>query len=533
MASINKYDANNNPQNTDLISTILSIYGNGENSPEVQRLIQDQLRQQGLDPNGADWDKWVIPDQAKRMQDSVPGYTMPEQTHNVVDNYRAPTNASSAPASTAPGKKTIANITQKSFGSTAPATYGQKNYTGDTVIYSDGTTEKYDDFFAREIGNQNRGGSDFRSYIGKSYGGPTASNASSSASTPTGTSTASPAGAQSTSPATATAGRAFTAEDDLRIMKELGLSVQTAGQGEVGDALLRNQDLIPEYERLRKAIESSYSWGGDSRRNVKLVPATSAYEKAKQDAQRYVTDRGLDYSQYGGDIDRELERIYKSVPYGPSVDASSYFDPNTASNVLNKTESAKRTGYLNQFNALLPEDYSKQAFADTSDDEIIDKILGEQYGKATSLVDMNKKRGTLTDSGYSSALNTLAQQKQQASSKLQNIGGNVLTGYRGQIDDIIGEGRTKAGSYTLGQTYDPTSYKTQAETKRTDLSGRLEGDIRGSAGADSLFDTSSALGSGYQAQGAQNTSRQGILDALANKERSRQTQRGVGSQGAF
>lgn len=86
----------------------------------------------------------------------------------------APAATTAAPAAvTAPPKKTIVNITQSNPLGTTPTTYGMNGYTGDTVIYSDGTTEKYGDFFAREIGNQYSGGSDFKNYIGKSYGGTT------------------------------------------------------------------------------------------------------------------------------------------------------------------------------------------------------------------------------------------------------------------------------------------------------------------------------------------------------------------------
>lgn len=81
--------------------------------------------------------------------------------------------STTAPIETAvakPTARTIVNITNAAPGTT----YGMKGYTGGTVIYSDGTTEPYKDFFAREVGNQYLGGANFMDYIGKSYKSPTA-----------------------------------------------------------------------------------------------------------------------------------------------------------------------------------------------------------------------------------------------------------------------------------------------------------------------------------------------------------------------
>lgn len=321
----------------------------------------------------------------------------------------------------------------------------------------------------------------------------------------------------------------FTAQDNLNLLRQLGLNVTTVGQGEGNDALARSTPQIQqEYERIRRLSQPDYRYVENF-----TVPARDALNSAKSQAQQYVSGRGLNYGEFQNDIEQELQRIYQSIPYGLSVNASSYFDPNTASNVLSNVENTRRSNYTRDYSNLLPDTAGNDAFADTFDDDIINTILGEQYGKASGVLEGQKKRGVLNDAGYSSALSDLGKQKTEASSKLQSAGGNILTGYRGQLTDIIASGKKAASGYTLGSTFDANKYKTDFDAKKTDLSGRLEGDLRSSVGPDTLFDTQRSMASGGTGQGAQNTERQGILDLLAEREGQRRQRRGVGSQGVF
>lgn len=307
---------------------------------------------------------------------------------------------------------------------------------------------------------------------------------------------------------------------------EVGYSGDPGNDRALMDYIIRNS-MEGTYEQKRGAYDPGYQFD----RNQKS-PVLEARNSAESTARKRVTDRGLNYGEFEGDIDTELDRVYKGVPYG-ATNPDSYFDPNTTDSVLSRIEGDRRTGYVTQANQMLPEDYGTRAFADTADDDIIGRILDEQYGQARTLVDRSRDRGTLTSSGYDSALKALSQQRSAGSSKLQGVGGNVLTGYRGQLSDIVGEGRTAASGYRLGQSYDPNAYTSRLDAKKTDLTGRLESDIRSNLGGEQLFDPQGVLNTGFSAQGAQNTGRAGILDVLAQREKERGSKRGVGNEGSF
>lgn len=323
----------------------------------------------------------------------------------------------------------------------------------------------------------------------------------------------------------------YTTDKDLEVLRKLGINLPSTGQGETRDALARNPNLIDAYEAERRKYQPDFEYDNVAPTSV---PAKEALARAQQAAQGYVSGRGLDYGEFAGDINSELDRIYKSIPYGPSVNADAYFDAEgLTGNVLSRTEANRRSQYTNQFDNMFGPTYADTAFADTFDDDILNSILEEQYGVARDRIDNQKKRGALIDTGYNAAIGDLDRQRTEASSRLQSTGGDVLAGYRGQLTDLISQGRKAASGYTLGQTFDPNTYKTQIESKKADLSGRLEGDVRSAVGPDSLFDPQRALGSGYTGQGAQNTDRQGILDVLSQRETQRRQKRGVGSQGVF
>lgn len=309
--------------------------------------------------------------------------------------------------------------------------------------------------------------------------------------------------------------------------KKFGYTGPT-GSGERQDYFNRNPHLIAAYEKERKKITPDFS--GDKFRNYSSA-AKSSLNSAKSGAQSYVSNLGLNYNEFAPDIESELDRIYKSIPYGAS--GSDYFDPNLPASVLNRVEGQRKTKYLTDVENMFTPDYTTNAFADTSDDDIINRILDEQFGTAQSQLQSQRDRGQLLSSGYDSALSDLGKQRQVGSSKLQEVGGRVLTRNRGAIDEVIGKAKQGAAGYRLGQTFDPTVYKTQAETKRNELSGRLENDVRSELGGENLFDITSVLQRGYQSQGAQNTGRASILDALTQREEQRKQQRGVGSEGAF
>lgn len=302
------------------------------------------------------------------------------------------------------------------------------------------------------------------------------------------------------------------------------------GNGAIEDYLARNPDKFSTYQTSRQAIDPEYAFDP----NTYSSGAKNARSAAETNAMKRVTDQGLNYGEFEPDIDSELDRIYKGISYGADENtASSAFDPNIADSVLGRIQTDRQSKYGNEVSNLFGQNYSTNAFADTADDNIISKILDEQYGASRDQVERSKSRGTLNPTGYDSALQELARQRSAGQSTLTGIGNNVLNTNRGSLDDIFGKAKQGASSYRLGTSFDPNSYYSEAENKRNELTGSLENDLRSNLGGQNLFDLSSVLTKAGSAQGAQNTGQSGVLDILAQRNKEKEQQRGVGTQGTF
>lgn len=307
------------------------------------------------------------------------------------------------------------------------------------------------------------------------------------------------------------------------------------GDGQMDDYILRN--FINDPVRLNNYVARRNGWEPTYNANYlqgRTSAATQAYNNAKALSAQELQRRNLSSdSDVMSQIDRALEQTYKAVPYG-TKDASSYFSPDAFESLLSGIQTDRRNQYGTTLDSLLPSSYADDTFNTTFDDDIISRFLDSQYGGALTQLDNNKKRGVLTDQGYNSALNVLGTQRSTANSKLQSTGENLLATNRGALNDIISSGKKAASEYVLGgAAFDPNKYKTDAEARAAELKGRFSDDFNAAVGGENFFDVPSALNSGYSAQGPQNTTRQGVLDALAQKENARNQRRGVGSQGAF
>lgn len=313
----------------------------------------------------------------------------------------------------------------------------------------------------------------------------------------------------------------------LKYFTDKGYAVNNTNQ--INDVLARNPNELAGFQTYAQGQDPTYNYNA----NGYVSPAQAALDQAKQRAQQSVTDKGLNYADYQTQIEQALNDVYKTVPYGNNTNADAYFDPNTASNTLDTIQGNKRSALTNQFDQAFTPNYADNAFAGTGESDAISKILNEQYGNAFSNIEGQKKRGALNDTGYTGAVQNLDQQRVADQSKLQGIGNNVLSGYKGQLADLIAKGRSQATGYNLGNTFDPSAYQATVGNKASELSGSLEGDIRNQVGPDSLFDVSSAIGRGYSAQGPQNNGRQAVLDALSAKAKERNQARGLGNTGTF
>jgi hypothetical protein len=128
VVDINYYDKNGRPQNTGLMKSILAVYGDTENSPDVQRKISQVIKSLGYNDQGADWDRWDIPKIAQAVQAQVPEYKMPSQTFNIVKTLPPGMTAPAQAPAAITGEQILSGATPQSL--TAP---------GEAYMASEGT----------------------------------------------------------------------------------------------------------------------------------------------------------------------------------------------------------------------------------------------------------------------------------------------------------------------------------------------------------------------------------------------------------
>lgn len=180
---------------------------------------------------------------------------------------------------------------------------------------------------------------------------------------------------------------------------------------------------------------------------------------------------------------------------------------------------------------LFPTNYVSGQVPFSMDDLVIESILGSQRGVAEASLTNALKRGQISDLGFNTGLSTLRGQTEQGRSLYQKRGEDVLRGYRSDLQGIIDDAFTTAGSLPTTDTpFNAQSYMDNFNTRKSDLFGRMEGDIRSSISASSPFDPGKAISEGASASGPLNF----LPDVLSRRGRGASVNdRGLGTRGVF
>lgn len=284
------------------------------------------------------------------------------------------------------------------------------------------------------------------------------------------------------------------------------------------EARARELEMLREQE-LRQEFNDTLS----SNRNA-------AFDNVRQTFQQ----RGLDPMSYEERIQRALDLEQQGMNFTTGVNT---FDKDFGTRLLDDLRNERVREFQQNINSFAPEGFETQAFGSTADDAILDAILGDQFSQASDAILRSRDRGVLNDAGFRYAMDNLNTQKSAAGSRLQDIGGGILEDYRGQLRGIADNARTGAGNFDFGSTFDPSIYGSKIETRRNELSGGLEGDIRNAIGGEQFFDIASLIQKGGVGQGATNTGlgarSGGLLAAFGQRKNNEEQLRGLGTRGAF
>ena len=203
-------------------------------------------------------------------------------------------------------------------------------------------------------------------------------------------------------------------------------------------------------------------------------------------------------------------------------------------------------GDLNrQLNTLAPEDFAYNVFSDSSDDSILQSILDSSKADAQAQIDAARARGQLNDAGYGRAMNQLGRQGEAAWADLQDLGGGVLSSYRDQLDALRGGMADKIGSADFSNPLSFDNWMNRLNQTKSDLTGRMSGDIYRATQGQSFFDPSTIISSSGALQGYYNPTTtmtkqspglaNPLLSAFTEDEQKKQQQSATGgtSNGVF
>lgn len=299
----------------------------------------------------------------------------------------------------------------------------------------------------------------------------------------------------------------------------------------VQDNSLQIEQMRQDAARAEQARQDAEKLRLEQEFNTNLGNAVTG---AKTTGQNYAGSRGLDPTSMDTVIDRIINDAKLKVPKLDS-NPGSYFTSDLFSTGFANEEQNRRAGYTGQVNNKFNAGYDRNLIGDTSDDAILDAILGEQRANAEKQLQFNRARGVINDTGFNEAQNRFRGQEAAARSTLTGIGDAVLGTARGGLNDIKGEAGSAASSWNLGNsdfTVDPywgraTEYANTAKTG-------LEGKVRSAVGSTQLFDIPSILAAAGTAQGPINlTTAQQVDGTPGFESKKTKNERGLGSTGAF
>lgn len=285
-----------------------------------------------------------------------------------------------------------------------------------------------------------------------------------------------------------------------------------------------------ERARNRQREEERAAAEAAARRSSFDNGLNNAISTARERAANRFTSLGLDPNQYSGLIEDAIKGTRSQIA-DLDPNPGQYFGDNFIDSAIARQTEADRARFGRQVDSFFTPGKESTIFTDNMDDPFIDAVLGRQRQEAVSALDSARRRGNLDTTGYTAAMRRLDEMGNAGRSTAQDLGKTVLDRYRSTIRGIGDEARSAIGSYDLGDSFDPSIYQNRFDTTVGDLTGRLEGDVSGALSGQNFFDIGDIISRGGAAQGAQNAP--AMLDAIAERNRVRNADRGVGGTGSF
>lgn len=231
----------------------------------------------------------------------------------------------------------------------------------------------------------------------------------------------------------------------------------------------------------------------------------SAYNRGLGYAQDRVGQLGLNFDEFRDPITSEYQRQRGSIPKLDS-NPGAYFGDDLVDRVLGRVRDTRRNQYGQEVDKFTGNGFADKEVGGDFDDSYLKGIYDEQYGDASSQLQRALARGNLSPVGASLAQRQLESQGRAGMSRLQDLGGGVLSRYRTELNDIGTRAKTDAGRYELGSTFNPEDYRQQINTKKGEFGQRVEGDVRDATRGENIFNVDDIIGKAGVSQGVYNPS---------------------------
>lgn len=261
--------------------------------------------------------------------------------------------------------------------------------------------------------------------------------------------------------------------------------------------------------------------------NIDELALARAVNAARSQAKLNVTGRGLDYGQYGADIDNYLSDLLANAPKG-LTDYSSYFAPNIADNILGGKETAQRRSLENTVAGLFSGAPGYDIFGSAADE-----ILNPQYEAGLQYLERGMKRGQFNQVGYDSGKSALENARTTAMAKLRGGQDNILGEIGTKYNTLKTSALDNVAGYKLGDNTDTGQYSSLLDSFMKNASTNASGQLKALFAGQNLIDLGELGTSVGRGQGSVNLRDLDVLDALEKRKKTNAVGHGLGSQGVF
>lgn len=291
-----------------------------------------------------------------------------------------------------------------------------------------------------------------------------------------------------------------------------------------------------------------------------------AQGQATTNADSYFTDNGYDPTQYASQIAQAIQTASGNVfdpnaglgtttpvtntSFDPAINAA--FSPNLGAQILQGINSGVQSKATNAISSEFAPTYAQDQISNDWLAPAAASAIGAQFDPLSDQLTNALKRGTLNQTGYDAALQSMTSAKTAAQSTVNELGSNILANDRTGLDNYIMGAKNDAADVNADTFagFDPTKYLTGAGNLVSQDQGNFSGDLTNAIGKTSFDDIGTLLNAGGVVQGANDPTATnpigapgaggvgipgggGVSDAYIAQQALANQNRGLGSSGAF